>query len=94
MAVQSSLLGANLVFANHEAQLDHIRLLAAGGVVAGSATYNFNTKDLNFDLNGVSIDLAEIPELQSARLQTAGVARFAAKGSGTIEEPTINGHVK
>jgi len=85
---------ANLEFANHQAQLDHIRLLAARGVVAGSATYNFNTKNLNFDLNGASIDLAEIPELQSARLQTAGAASFAAKGSGTIEEPTINGYVE
>lgn len=85
---------ANLMLASHEAQLKHIRVLAARGVVAGSASYNFNDKGLTFDLNGASIDLAEIPELQSARLQTAGAASFAAKGSGTIDEPVVNGNVQ
>src|SRR5208337_3774778 len=87
-------LGSDIVFANHEAQLNHIRLQAAGGVIAGTAAYNFGNKGLSFDLSGVSLDLAEIPELQAARLQTAGVARFAAKGSGTIDEPIINGHLQ
>ncbi len=86
--------GANLMFADHEVQLNHIRLLAARGVVAGSASYNFNTRGVNFDLNGASIDLADIPELQSARLQAAGAASFAAQGSGTIDAPVINGNVQ
>ena len=68
--------GADLAFANHEVQLGHIRLQAAGGVIAGTAAYNFSSKDVRFDLEGVSLELADIPELQSARLQTAGVARF------------------
>ena len=87
-------LGADVTFANHEARLNHIRLQAAGGVIAGTAAYNFGNKGMSFDLNGVSLDLAEILELQSARLQTAGVARFEAKGSGTIDEPVINGHLQ
>jgi len=86
--------GSNLVFANHEAQLKQLRLQAAGGVIAGTAAYNFGNKNLSFDLNGVSLDMAEIPELQTASLRTAGVVRFAAKGSGTIEEPIINAHVQ
>ncbi len=86
--------GADVAFANHEARFNHIRLQGAGGVIAGTAAYNFSNKGLSFDLNGVSLDLAEIPELQGARLQTGGVARFAAKGSGTIDEPVINGHLQ
>jgi len=85
---------ANLTFANHEAQFTHVRLLVARGVIAGSAAYNFNNKGLAFDLNGAGIDLAEIPELQSARLQTAGSASFAAKGTGTLDEPVINGYLQ
>jgi translocation and assembly module TamB len=85
---------SNLVFADHEAQLKQVRLQAAGGVIAGSAEYNFASKSLGFDLNGVSLDMAEIPELQTARLRTAGVVRFAAKGSGTIDEPVINAHLQ
>ena len=86
--------GADLRFANHEAEFTHIRVLAARGVVAGSATYNLNSKALTFDLNGAGIDLVEIPELQSARLQTAGEVSFAANGSGTIDEPVINGYLQ
>jgi len=85
---------ATLAFANHEAQFNHIRLLAARGVVAGSAAYNFNSKGLTFDLNGAGIDLAEIPELQSARLQTGGALSFAANGAGTLDEPVINGDLQ
>jgi len=85
---------ADLAFANHEVQLGHIRLQAVGGVIAGTAAYNFNNKGIRFDLDGENVDLAELPELQNARLQAAGVARFTAKGSGTIEEPVINGHLQ
>ena len=41
-AVPSSRSPANLVFANHEAQLDDIQLQAMHGKVAGSAAYNFS----------------------------------------------------
>jgi len=85
---------SNLVFGNHEAQLNQVRLQAAGGVIAGSAQYNFASKALGFDLNGVSLDMADVPELQTTRLRTAGVVRFAAKGSGTIEEPIVNAHLQ
>jgi len=85
---------ADLAFADHEAQFDHIRLLVARGVIAGSATYNLNSKGITFDLNGAGLDLAEIPELQSARLETAGSAAFAAKGSGTLDEPVVNGYLQ
>jgi translocation and assembly module TamB len=85
---------ADLAFANQEMQFGHIRLQAARGVISGTAAYNFTDKGLRFDFNGESLDLAEIPELQNARLQTAGVARFTAQGSGTIEDPVINGHLQ
>jgi translocation and assembly module TamB len=87
-------LAANIVFANHEAQLHDIRLLAARGTVAGSASYNLSNKVIALDLSGEGIDLAEIPELQTERLQTRGVAQFTAKGSGTLEEPVINAHLQ
>ena len=37
-------LTANILFTNHEAQLNEIRLLAARGSVTGSAAYNLTTK--------------------------------------------------
>ncbi|MGO9518141.1 MAG: translocation/assembly module TamB domain-containing protein [Candidatus Korobacteraceae bacterium] len=86
--------GADLAFANHELQFGHIHLQAAGGVIAGAAAYNFTSEGLQFDLNGVSLDLAQIPELQNAHLQTAGIVRFEAKGAGTTQEPVINAHLQ
>jgi translocation and assembly module TamB len=85
-------LTSKIVFANHQAQLEDIHLLAAHGTVGGSAAYNFRTEEGKIDLAGQSIDLADIPEIQRPRLQTAGVADFTVKGSGTLEHPVVNAH--
>jgi translocation and assembly module TamB len=82
------------VFANHEAQLNDIRMQAQNGVVTGSAAYNLASKTGHFDLVGDSVDLAEIPELQAARFTTAGTINFTAKGSGSLENPVITAHLQ
>ena len=87
-------LTSKIDFANHEAEFNDIHLQAAHGTVAGSAAYNFHTEEGKLDLNGQSIDLADIPEIQLQRLQTAGVAEFTVKGSGTLQHPVLNGHVE
>ena len=85
---------SKIAFANHEAMLNDIDLEAAHGKVAGSAAYNIRTEEGRLDLRGQSIDLADVPEIQLQRLQTAGVVDFTVKGSGTVEHPVINGHVE
>ncbi len=87
-------LTANLTFANHEAQVDDIKIQAMRGKVAGSAAYNFSNKAVRFDLTGESIELAEVPELQRRHLEVTGIGRFTAKGAGTIEQPVINAHLQ
>ncbi len=87
-------LTANLAFANHEAEVDDIKIQAMRGKVSGAAAYNFSNKAVRFDLTGESIELADIPELQQPRLEVAGVSRFTAKGSGTLEQPVINAHLQ
>ena len=85
---------SKIAFANHEAELNDIDLEAAHGKVAGTAAYNVRTEEARLDLRGQSIDLADVPEIQLPHLQTAGVAEFTVKGSGTLEHPVINGHVE
>ncbi len=85
---------SNIVFTNHEGELKDIHLQAGHGNVAGMAAYNFRTEEGKLDLSGQSIDLADIPEIQRPRLQSAGVADFTVKGSGTLEHPVINGHLE
>ncbi len=87
-------LTANLVFANHEAQLDNIQMQSMHGELAGSAAYNFGNRDVRFDLTGEHIDLANIPELHMPHVEVGGVGKFTAKGSGTLDQPLINAHVQ
>ncbi|MGA2369860.1 MAG: translocation/assembly module TamB domain-containing protein [Candidatus Korobacteraceae bacterium] len=85
-------LTSKIAFANHAVQFEGIHLQAAHGIVSGDAAYNFHSREVKLDLTGQSIDLAEIPEVQQPHLQIAGVANFTVKGSGTRDEPVINGH--
>ena len=85
-------LAAKFSFGNHAVQLQDIHLEAARGNLSGSAAYNFRNQDLKLDLTGHGIDLAEIPQVQRPHLQSAGVADFTVKGSGTLDQPVINGH--
>jgi translocation and assembly module TamB len=87
-------LTTNIVFANRTAQLENIHLQAARGVVEGSAVYDFSNQGIKIDLSGHSIDLAELPEVQSPHLQVAGIVGFTAKGTGTLQQPVINGHLQ
>ena len=87
-------LTSKIQFANHGAELDEIHLQAKRGTVVGSAAYNFRSREVKLDLTGQSIDLADIPEVQTPHLQTAGVANFTVKGSGTSDEPVINAHLQ
>jgi translocation and assembly module TamB len=84
-------LTAKIAFANHGVELDAIHLQAAHGTVSGEAAYNLRSHDVKLDLTGQSIDLAQIPEVQQPRLHIAGVANFTVKGSGTRDQPVING---
>ncbi|MGC2111425.1 MAG: translocation/assembly module TamB domain-containing protein, partial [Candidatus Korobacteraceae bacterium] len=87
-------LTSKIVFANRTVHFEDIHLQAARGTIAGSAGYDFANQDVQFDLMGESIDLEDISEVQTPRLQVAGVADFTAKGSGTLEEPVVNAHLE
>ena len=86
-------LTSEISFAEHTAHFRDIHLQAGNGAIAGSAAYDFRTREGEVDLRGHSVDLGYIPELQSDRLQVAGVADFTIKGSGTLEHPLVNAHV-
>ena len=85
-------LTSRISFADHAVQLSDIHLQAAHGTVTGLAAYNFHTREAQLDLKGQSVDLADVAEVQTRRLQIAGVANFYVKGSGTLEHPLVNAH--
>ena len=87
-------LSTKAVFTNKSVELEDIHMKAGRGALSGEAAYDFSNRGINFDLNGESMDLDEFPELQHPRLRIEGVADFRAKGSGTLDEPVINGHLQ
>ena len=87
-------LTADLTLANHEVRLENIRLEALGGWLSGTAAFNINNHQMRSDLRAENIDLAQIRELQSVRLQERGTASFTLKVSGTPDQPVINAHLE
>ncbi|HVP53682.1 MAG TPA: translocation/assembly module TamB domain-containing protein [Candidatus Eisenbacteria bacterium] len=87
-------LTADLVLANHDAQIENLRVEALGGSLTGTAAYNLKTRQLRSDLRGENIDLAQINELQTAPVQEHGTASFTLKTSGTLEQPAIDAHIE
>jgi translocation and assembly module TamB len=63
---------------------------AGGPQASGNGAYNLQTKAFRFDLTGHDFFLARIKQLQTQKLQLAGVGNFHATGSGTPEAPLIN----
>ncbi len=87
-------LSSDLVFANHEAQFHNIHLQALRGVIQGKAALNLGNKTFLLDIQGHSVDLSSLPELQSPRFTTTGTANFTATGSGPWDTPDITAHLE
>ena len=87
-------LTSKFTFADHAVQLQDIHLQAPRGSIAGTAGYNFRTREAKLDLTGHSIELADLPELQSEKLRVEGTANFTIKGSGTLEQPNASAHIE
>jgi len=87
-------LTSKVAFANHTIELDDVHLQAARGTVAGSVAYDLNTREGNVDLKGRSVDLSEVPEVQTRHLKVAGAADFAVQGSGSLDHPLVNAHLE
>jgi translocation and assembly module TamB len=66
---------------------------SGGPQLTGTGAYNLQTKAFRFDLTGNEFQLARIKQLQTQKLQLAGVGDFHATGSGTVDAPVINGQL-
>ncbi len=85
-------LTSKVSFVEHTVHFRDVRLQAGHGTIVGSAAYDLRQREAEVDLKGQNVDLADIPEIQSERLQVAGVTNFTIKGSGTLERPLVNAH--
>ncbi len=85
---------ADVQFANREAQLRNIDLAHNGGRLTGSAGYSLANESFRFDLRGSNFELARLRWLQNPHVTLAGQLNFAARGSGTRDEPRLDGSLQ
>ncbi len=72
-------------------QLSTVTINNAAGTVTGSGTYDFRSKQFQVDAHGTGIDIAKIDKLRNAASQMSGSLAFSLAGSGTFEDPQLNG---
>ncbi|MBZ5567959.1 MAG: translocation/assembly module TamB domain-containing protein [Acidobacteriia bacterium] len=82
--------GADVVFANQEAQLSNLIIAHNGARVTGTAAYNLKSTGFRFHLQGSNFSLAQFKQLQLPRLSVAGRLDFNARGSGTTSRPVVD----
>ena len=83
-------ISADVVFADHEAQLANLVIDHNRARVTGTAAYNLTTTAFRFNLQGGNFKLEEFVSLQFPRLALGGVLNFDARGSGTTSAPEVD----
>lgn len=83
-------LRANLTFANNQVRAQDIALSKGKSQITGTAQYRTTDKSFEFALADRDVPLGDINQLRSPRVRLSGLADFRAKGSGTVERPSIS----
>jgi translocation and assembly module TamB len=72
-------------------QLSSVTLNNAAGAVTGTGSYDLRTRQFQVDARGTGIDITKIDRLRGATTQMSGSLAFTLAGSGTFDDPQING---
>lgn len=84
LRVQGSLAGERVTLSSVTAQIPAGTVLASGEV-------NFESNQFKLDSHGSKLDVAKIADLSPYGLVAAGKADFTLSGSGTFDDPLLNG---
>ncbi len=82
-------LTTDVQFRGKEVSASHLMFVMDGGRITGECGYNFEAKTAHFNLEGSGFELAHIKRLANEQYPVLGTVDFTAKGSGTIEAPTL-----
>jgi translocation and assembly module TamB len=69
--------------------LDSFTVSDEAGKLAGSGTYNFQSKEFQVTAQGTDLDVSRIQRLQEAGAGVTGSLAFNLAGSGTIQDPHL-----
>ena len=77
--------------AGQDLQLSSITLIGGAGTITGSGAYDLHTDQFHVNAQGDGIDIAKIQRLQNGGGELAGSLGFSLSGSGTFDDPHLNG---
>jgi translocation and assembly module TamB len=73
-------------------QVASITMSSAAGAVTASGTYDLHSRRFQLNGKGAGIDIAKIQSLRAAGQEVAGNLGFTVAGSGTFDDPHLEGH--
>jgi translocation and assembly module TamB len=74
------------------AQLASVTISSAAGTITASGSYDLHSRRFQVDAHGNGLDLAKIDRLHKAGAELAGSFGFSLSGSGTFDDPHLDGH--
>lgn len=77
---------------NATMQLSSITLTDVAGTILGSGTYDLHTRRFQMQAHASGIDIAKIQRLRDAGARIDGNLGFTLSGSGTLDDPRLEGH--
>jgi translocation and assembly module TamB len=82
-------LTSDVQFRGREVSASHLMFAMDGGRITGDGGYDFAAKTVHFNVQGSGFELAHIRRLENAQYPVMGTVVFEARGSGTMEAPTL-----
>ncbi len=73
-------------------QLSSVTITNAAGTAIGSGTYDLHSRQFQVNAHGNGIDTSKIERLRNAGTDVAGNLVFSLSGSGTFDDPHLDGH--
>ncbi len=73
-------------------QLASVTMSSAAGTVTASGAYDLHSRQFQMDARGEGIDISKIEKLRNAGADAAGSLGFSLSGTGTFDDPRLNGH--
>ena len=74
-------------------RLSSVTMNSAAGTVTGSGAYDMHSRQFQVDAHGSGIDVGKIERLRKEGADVAGSLGFSLSGSGTIDDPHLNGRL-
>ncbi|HVT99629.1 MAG TPA: translocation/assembly module TamB domain-containing protein [Acidobacteriaceae bacterium] len=86
-------LTTDVQFRGKDVNANNLVFLMDGGRITGNGGYNFTANTAHADLQGSGFELAHIRRLENHQYPVLGDVDFTVKGSGTLDNPSLQANV-